>query len=50
MQPYIPHLSHHKAPLREFLMKHQGFYWDDNTTNAFQKLKKLISKVHTSPL
>ena len=44
MQPYIPHLSHHIAPLRELLKKNQVFYWDDNVTTTLHKLKSFISK------
>ena len=50
MQPYIPPLSHHTAPLRKFLHKKLVFYWDDNTNTTFQKLKTPISKAHSTPM
>ena len=46
MQPYIPFLSHHIAPLREFLKSNQVFCWDNNTNTTFQKLKSFIAKPH----
>ena len=50
MQPYMPYLSHHTAPLSELLKKNHVYYQDDNTNITFRKLKSFISKAHSIPL
>ena len=44
MQPHVPHLSHHSAPLRELLKSDKKFYWDAQCNAAFQQLKAMIKK------
>ena len=50
MQPYISHLTHHMAPVWEFLKKNQIFYWVSNTNTAFQKLNSLLTKTYSKLL
>lgn len=42
MSPFIPHLSHHTATLRDLLKKDVEFAWSPSHEDAFQKTKQLI--------
>ena len=42
MQPFVPYLSHHTAPLRVMLQKNFIFDWTPPANAAFQKLKSLL--------
>ena len=43
LAPFIPMLSEHNAPLRQLLKKESDFQWHSEHTEAFEKLKQLIS-------
>ena len=42
MQPFVPHLSHHIAPLRAMLQKNDIFNWTPSANAALQKLKSQL--------
>ena len=47
---FIPNLSHHTEPLRAMLKKDNVFYWLEQQTRSFQKIKSLIAKANNTPL
>ena len=50
MQPFVPPLSHHTAPLRAMLQKNAIFDWTPSANAAFQKLKSLLVKTTENSL
>ena len=44
MQPFMPHMSHHTAPLRAILQKNAILDRTPSANAAFQKLKSLLVK------
>ena len=50
MVNFVPHLSHHKKPLRAMLKQDSVFHWDQMTNSSFQKIKDLIAKTVAQPL
>ena len=48
MGTFIPHLSHHKEPLRSMLKQDSIYAWDEVKT--FQRIQSLILKANENPL
>jgi transposase InsO family protein len=44
---FIPHLSEHTYPLRQISKVHTQFYWGVEQSEAFEKIKSLISEAPT---
>ena len=46
MGTFIPNME----PLRAMLKKDNGFHWEEQQTQSFQKIKSLIAKANETPL
>ena len=50
MGTFIPHLLHHREPLRAMLKKDNVFHWEEQQTRSFQEIKTLIARANNTPL
>ena len=50
LQTFVPHLSHHREPLRVLLKKENVFTWDQNVNDSFQRIKGLLENSLLEPL